>query len=171
MLTMGRHQVIDILVSRDGPNCFLCQKSFDNEKPTLDHWIPRYRGGSHNIENLRLMHRQCNLDKGNLMPNPDGTIPEKPRRPGINSYAANQRKKEIIAAICPECQDGRMLRENELCTSCGQPPGPAHAPIYLKRRSPECDHSIFWCWACSIGIVERKQAIMELMVGDGTVSS
>jgi len=35
------------------------------EEPTLDHIIPRSKGGSNEIGNLRLVHRRCNEDRGN----------------------------------------------------------------------------------------------------------
>lgn len=34
-------------------------------EPTIDHVIPRSLGGPDEIDNLRLAHRKCNLDRGN----------------------------------------------------------------------------------------------------------
>lgn len=32
--------------------------------PTLDHITPRSEGGTHDVANLRVMHRRCNLKRG-----------------------------------------------------------------------------------------------------------
>lgn len=66
------------LVERDGNQCFICQLPFGKERPTIDHWIPLSKGGTWEITNLRLTHKRCNNWKGNMLPNKDGTIPERP---------------------------------------------------------------------------------------------
>src|SRR5690606_29241704 len=53
-----------------GDNCWLCGKpmKFDNPRritgATLDHVLPRSRGGRNGIENLRLAHKCCNEKRG-----------------------------------------------------------------------------------------------------------
>lgn len=51
---------------RDGDRCWLCGRpmKFDNPRrltgATLDHVLPRSRGGSNDLANLKLAHRVCN---------------------------------------------------------------------------------------------------------------
>ena len=59
------------LYQRDGWTCQLCTGPVDPELPPLDNWaasldhiIPRSRGGDHSDENLRLAHRWCNSVRG-----------------------------------------------------------------------------------------------------------
>lgn len=55
------------LLERDGDCCQLCKAPIEltlqRDDPmavTLDHLIPRSRGGSNSVDNLRLAHRICN---------------------------------------------------------------------------------------------------------------
>lgn len=55
------------IYERDGYTCWLCAEPIDmsdgpseNWAPSLDHVIPRSRGGSDDPENLRTAHRYCN---------------------------------------------------------------------------------------------------------------
>lgn len=45
-------------------------KDFGNGylKPTLDHILPKSKGGLNGIDNLVLVHGKCNIVKGDLMP-------------------------------------------------------------------------------------------------------
>lgn len=56
------------LRERDGDLCWICRRAMDfkgsavgPEFATIDHVLPRSQGGSHDIDNLRLAHRRCNL--------------------------------------------------------------------------------------------------------------
>jgi 5-methylcytosine-specific restriction endonuclease McrA len=61
-LTPGiRQQVYD----RDGHRCVICGSPRDL---TLDHWIPRAKGGAHSVANCQTMCRSCNHAKGDMMP-------------------------------------------------------------------------------------------------------
>ena len=45
--------------------CGLCKEPIDSfEEATVDHIIPRARGGSNRFDNLQLAHEQCNQGKG-----------------------------------------------------------------------------------------------------------
>ncbi len=48
--------------------CELCQEPFGKYTPHVDHWIPLARGGTHELSNLRLLHRRCNLIKWAKLP-------------------------------------------------------------------------------------------------------
>jgi 5-methylcytosine-specific restriction endonuclease McrA len=59
---------------RDGYRCQLCGDPVDmcaepNEPKaaTLDHIIPRARGGADEPDNLRLAHRECNVQRGSAI--------------------------------------------------------------------------------------------------------
>lgn len=62
---------IRTLLARDGNLCWLCGEPFANKsgrKPSLDHVIPRSKGGSNRNENLRLAHGRCNWERGSAEP-------------------------------------------------------------------------------------------------------
>lgn len=69
------------LAERDGPRCALCGEDVDFSlrsphpmSASVDHIIPRSRGGTHDADNLQLAHRTCNTRKGvrTLIPSPVG---------------------------------------------------------------------------------------------------
>jgi hypothetical protein len=60
-----KHQIVS---ERDGGICYLCRLPTEGSgetprAPTVDHVIPQAQGGSHDLANLRLAHRQCNFAK------------------------------------------------------------------------------------------------------------
>ena len=61
------------LIERDGHNCHICKKpifavpSSPVVKPhemTIDHVVPKAKGGTDDDSNLRLAHYGCNADRG-----------------------------------------------------------------------------------------------------------
>lgn len=63
------------IAERDGWWCWLCGGEIDPAAPatsplraTVDHLVPRSRGGSSETRNLRLAHRRCNVRRGNHLP-------------------------------------------------------------------------------------------------------
>lgn len=59
------------LIKRDGLNCALCglpcYPGGDYQAdlyPTIDHIIPISKGGGHTWDNVQVVHRRCNLNKG-----------------------------------------------------------------------------------------------------------
>lgn len=77
------------LAQRDGTDCGICGQPVDMkltradglECPSVDHIIPRARGGSHEPTNLQLAHLRCNMAKSDrLSPSP---ALEAPRRRGV----------------------------------------------------------------------------------------
>lgn len=165
MRTQTKQELIELLKSRDGDSCFICRKPFEEEQPTIDHWVPKAVGGSDEIDNLRITHRKCNTEKADRIPNQDGTLP--PKRPnGLDRNRMRRlNKKKLKESICRVCDNGRKLAQSAKCRTCGSLPGPEHYPHYLKRASHKCDHNINWCWACSIGIVDRKPVLDNLITG------
>mgnify|MGYP006268504591 CR=1 FL=1 len=67
-----RKQIFD----RDGINCYLCGKPTDptathiqgqegwETYPHVEHVIPLSKGGTDTLENVRIAHAKCNIDKG-----------------------------------------------------------------------------------------------------------
>lgn len=69
---------IEELADRDGWVCWLCEGPIDRDAPdgspgqaTVDHVVPRSRGGRTELANLRLAHRRCNGVRGNHLPELD----------------------------------------------------------------------------------------------------
>jgi len=63
------------VVRRDGQICQKCNKPVSDSDVEFDHIIPFSKGGKSTIENLRLIHKDCNRRKSNslneiLHPNP-----------------------------------------------------------------------------------------------------
>lgn len=50
-----------------GCQCFWCGKELGDKEQTIDHLIPKSRGGSNNLENLRLTCFKCNNSRGNSL--------------------------------------------------------------------------------------------------------
>lgn len=66
-----------IVYERGGGICYLCGEPVEYNKMTLEHVIPKAKGGTNKIENLRPAHGKCNFAKGSkdleefLSSNPD----------------------------------------------------------------------------------------------------
>jgi 5-methylcytosine-specific restriction endonuclease McrA len=58
-----RGQLISLFESR----CWWCNCCLAPEKLTLDHLIPKSKGGSNSFENLRLSCFSCNNSRGNSL--------------------------------------------------------------------------------------------------------
>lgn len=61
-----RYPGIDVneIILRDKSRCHLCRKFVRPSERSLDHVIPRSRGGATSMENLKLAHSRCNSRKG-----------------------------------------------------------------------------------------------------------
>lgn len=66
----GAHTLDDIkqLWFLQHGNCAWCNQALGEEKPHVDHWIPLSKGGSNDKDNLRLLHKKCNLSKHDKLP-------------------------------------------------------------------------------------------------------
>lgn len=63
------------VVAEYGPRCWLCGKAIAVELPrtsprglSIDHVVPRSKGGSNALANLRPAHLRCNISRGNRPP-------------------------------------------------------------------------------------------------------
>lgn len=71
--SMWRHKLCQYLSNRDGGRCHLCGKKVDLKLPSgprgddlgpsIDHLVPRSKGGSDELSNLSLTHWACNRNK------------------------------------------------------------------------------------------------------------
>lgn len=66
------------LAERDGPACWICRQDVDLAAPrgsdhagSVDHVVPRARGGTDEPANARLSHRICNSRRGSRLPELD----------------------------------------------------------------------------------------------------
>lgn len=80
-----KHHLVKLLLERDGHVCRLCGQEFTPNNihgphsvrsVTLDHIIPKNRGGSYHPANIALAHENCNSRRnsrmeGNLIRRPD----------------------------------------------------------------------------------------------------
>lgn len=58
-----RRRRVARLLKRDGPCCWLCRRALGADI-TFDHVIPRSKGGTDALSNLRLAHALCNRRRG-----------------------------------------------------------------------------------------------------------
>ena len=73
------------IVWRDNNQCQYCANYFPSDKLTMDHVIPKSRGGKNTWENLVAACKKCNQKKGSRTPQESGMIPlKKPIRPKAN---------------------------------------------------------------------------------------
>lgn len=103
--------------------CPLCDEAMlETDVPrimvlTIDHIVPRARGGSNNERNIQLTHIQCNIDKGSNMPvgitlfaemfRPEHRPANLPNfRPPL--LAGTRRKKKIPTIQLPPAPDNHM---------------------------------------------------------------
>lgn len=165
---VARREIIKILTERDGFSCYICHLDFteyrkNNPNPeqdfvTVDHYIPLSRGGTWDLSNLKLACQPCNNKKGDKLPNPDGSIPDNERKLKV--------PKTPRPIVCDTCSSGRLLLEDEECPDCGSGPQPYSFPRFKQRKPKNCDHSVYHCWLCVIGLEPRKPVINDLIMGD-----
>lgn len=154
-----RGELVLALIERDGDECSYCHRDFSVRERTIDHVYPQARGKIDgwsyeqiwDLSNLKLACKPCNAKKGDQLLNEDGTIPSR----GKTTFRYRRDKRAQRAEICTSCNAGRKLGPDEICASCQSGPMPERYPRWAKMRADECDHEAFWCWACSIGIVDR----------------
>jgi 5-methylcytosine-specific restriction endonuclease McrA len=56
------------VVERHGETCWLCHRSIADGELTMDHVVPRSKGGRATRDNLRPAHAECNVKRGNGPP-------------------------------------------------------------------------------------------------------
>lgn len=162
-----RSELVLALIERDSDECTYCHRDFSSRERTIDHVYPQVRafadGWSYekvwNLDNLVLSCKPCNAKKGDQLLLEDGSIPKRRER----TFRYRRDKRAMRAEVCTSCNAGRDLGPDEVCASCNSGPMPERFPRWAKMRADECDHEAFWCWCCSIGIIERPSATVMIM--------
>ena len=86
------------VIFRDNNQCQYCAKYFPSEKLTMDHVMPKSRGGGNSWTNIVTACKKCNQRKGNRTPEEAGMMPiNEPRKPKANIL--RHLKKEQISPI------------------------------------------------------------------------
>jgi len=83
------------LLWRDGHRCQYCAKKFPDQQLTLDHVIPKSRGGQNSWENLVVACKKCNQKKGSRLPSESGMQLLKPPRRPKESVLRSVKKNQI----------------------------------------------------------------------------
>jgi len=68
MKTEDKHKVKAWLLSRYKSRCCYCDAELTYEKATIDHYLPKFHGGTNKRDNLRLSCHPCNALKANMTP-------------------------------------------------------------------------------------------------------
>ena len=159
-MRLKTRDLVDYLIQRDGLLCHFpgCKhpkvfKGYDDI--SIDHWIPKSRGGTDHTNNLKLMHVKCNNAKSNRLVLPDGTLEVRPAKTAKKAKAA--RKKP-----CEKCWEGRNLGPDDVCAICGMTAMPQPWPRYKQRTPKECDHNIYFCWSCTLGFAPREEVAVDI---------
>lgn len=159
----SRAELVIALIERDGDECRYCHRNFKNRERTIDHVYPQSRAYADgwtyeevwDMDNLALACKPCNAKKSDQILDKNGEIPNRKTR----TFRYRRDKRAQRPEICTACTAGRDLGPDEVCAACGSGPLPERFPRWAKMPSRDCDHEAFWCWACSIGIVERASAL------------
>jgi 5-methylcytosine-specific restriction endonuclease McrA len=176
---MSRDEMLTALIARDGTKCMYpgCGNELDfsvTEGPrevTIDHHIPQSKAYEMDwtfeqvwdLSNLKLMEKRCNAKKGDLMPNADGTLPEK----AVRTFKYRRDARLQRPEVCTSCNSGRNLGEDEWCNACGSGPMPLRYPKWRQLKPSECDHDLFYCVACTVYFPEKRRSALDALLTGG----
>ncbi len=59
-----KSQVKSRILEKTGGVCAVCGRTLEYEKVTIEHFIPRYHGGTDDMRNLLPLCKKCNKNKG-----------------------------------------------------------------------------------------------------------
>lgn len=81
------------------PICHICgQPILNNQKMSLDHYIPRCHGGTDDAENLLPAHAICNSIKNDMMPNDFEQKKKELYQNALENWHIKRKDKMIILA-------------------------------------------------------------------------
>lgn len=94
---------------RDGHRCQYCGKRYSSPRLSLDHVMPKSRGGEDTWENIVCACLDCNVNKGGRTPQEAGMPllqePVKPKRSPLLNRQLNQPKYECWRHFIPQVSD------------------------------------------------------------------
>jgi hypothetical protein len=148
---------IDDLGDRDRWTCWVCQGAVEPRcpggsphAPSVDHVVPRARGGTNDLSNLRLAHRRCNGQRGSRLPELDwplelGVHDPAPLWPVLQRALRRRGDWEVVAAVAIDTAE---RAERWLTQAVGgilggewetrlQPLGPSLATLALRSSPPD----------------------------------
>lgn len=175
----SRDEIVSELIQRDGTTCQYpgCGNELDfsikdgPKEVTIDHHVPQswgYENGwTHDmvwaLSNLKLMEKRCNAKKGDLLPNADGTLPDKK----VRTFKYRREVRGQRPEVCTSCNSGRNLEEDQWCNTCGSGPQPARYPKWRQMTPKDCDHDLFFCVACTIYFPEKRRSALDSLLTGG----
>jgi len=122
----SRQHLRRVVRERDGDDCALCGKpmEFDMEGPefaTLEHIVPRSRGGCNSPINLVLAHKRCNAARGDRFIGAERHVPApqwfcQTCDLGFRDWLLFRRHMADAHCACPHCEEGcvpNALAEHE----------------------------------------------------------
>lgn len=63
-----RKTIYKMTMKREGSvPCFVCHEHVELKDMSLEHIIPRSKGGSDDMDNLSISHKSCNEERGNIV--------------------------------------------------------------------------------------------------------
>lgn len=96
---------------RDEHCCQYCYRKFSSHKLSLDHVVPRSRGGQTTWDNVVCACLKCNVRKGGRTPQEAGMRlrcrPSRPKRNPVLAYQLRSRKYECWKNFIPSLGDQR----------------------------------------------------------------
>ena len=95
-----------IILKKTGGLCAKCGKSLTLEKTTIDHLIPKYRGGTDELSNLIPMCKHCNKQKGSR-------IVEEGELTYLEPFYSSENISELKKRI-EDIEAGRNMHEQDL---------------------------------------------------------
>jgi 5-methylcytosine-specific restriction endonuclease McrA len=108
------------------------------EAESIDHVVPRSRGGQHVWENVVASCRRCNVRKGNRTPAEAGMPSSRPPRPQalrLDLRLRRLRRRPQLAPLPPDCL---IVRGATQRLPLGGLRGPLTRPRLAARLSPPC---------------------------------
>ena len=162
---LSRAEASAFCIARDGDVCQMpgCKTPtvFPNSNPrTLDHIHPRAKGGTDDVSNLCIMHQKCNNMKGDRL-----WVVDEFGVKTLEPLPYKEPKSQVIKRPPMECcNEGHDLGPEEVCGVCGSLPQPYKFPKWAQMDSKDCDHSVFHCKWCVIGLYPRTPASIEALV-------
>lgn len=163
----SRAEIVLALIDRDGDECVYCHRDFSERERTIDHIYPQSKAFADgwtyeqvwDMSNLALACKPCNAKKSDQILDEDGNIPS--RKTKTFRYRRDKRATRPTEP-CYDCDNGHNLFIDEICAACGC--DAQRFPRSAKVKANECSHAETWCWACSIGIIERAGALEMILL-------